>query len=219
MKRETAERIYNKMEKIEENSICAILLILLLIALPFWSIYDGIKYIRHKIKREVFDSKTKKWRTKEEIEKDILIEKMENREIPLVVENHITPHKDDSFYFFKKRKWIIPSDKLVYVECEYNQKIHQFFDNNAEWLESWQRWHGFEIIEANYDDIKEGMFFPEDFSVFKHGFLWPSSSSSWYKEIYGNIHYYYEIDPDSIIPIKKQMELFMRKIYEEIDWT
>ena len=45
--------------------------------------------------------------------------------------------------------------------------------------------------------------------------------SSWDKEsdLFGNIHYYYEIDPDSDIPIKEQMELFMRQIYDVVDWA
>ena len=91
----------------------------------------------------------------------------------------------------------------------------------SEWLETWQKWHGWDIIDVDYEDLKEGMFYPQDFHVFRHGFLWHSNFSSFDKEsdLLGSIHYYYDIDPDSDIPIKEQMEQFMRKIYENVDWA
>ena len=148
-------------------------------------------------------------------------EKLKNREIPLTVENHVTPNKNDKFFFYEKRKLKIPYDKLVYVETDYCEKLHHFFSDNAEWLETWQKWHGWDIAEYSYEDIKEGMLYPQDFAVFKHGFLWHSPMSSWDKEsdLFGNIHYYYEIDPDSDTPIKEQMELLMRQIYDVVDWA
>ena len=170
-----------------------------------------------KLKGKVYDSASKEWITKEEQ----LKEKQKNREIPLTVENHVTPNKNDRFFFFEKRKLSIPYDKLVYVETEYNEKLHNFFSDNAEWLETWQKWHGWDFAEYSYEEIKEGMFYPQDFAVFKHGFLWHSPMSSWDTEsdLFGNIHYYYEIDPDSDTPIKQQMELFMRQIYDVVDWA
>ena len=52
-----------------------------------------------------------------------------------------------------------------------------------------------------------------------HGFLWraPFSTSDRESGIFGNSHYYHEIDPDSSTPIKEQMELFIRNVYEKID--
>lgn len=218
MKYETAERIYKTMQKVEEYNFYILIAIPFFVIYPFWALYEGYKYLVHKSRGDVRDPDSGEWTTKEKIEQNKLKVKMKNREIPLAVRNHIHPRKDDCFYFFEKRNLKIPTDKLVYVESEYNDTMHRFFNENTEWIDRWQRWYGFDIVDADYEDIKEGMFFPEDFAVFKHGFLWHSPISSRDREadIFGNIHYY-EIDPDSDISIKEQMDLFMRKIYDTID--
>ena len=192
MKQEALKRLDNILELIDKGNMYVIAGIATAVAIPFLLINEAWKYLARKLKGKVYDSASKEWITKEEQ----LKEKQKNREIPLTVENHVTPNKNDRFFFFEKRKLSIPYDKLVYVETEYNEKLHNFFSDNAEWLE-------------------------QDFAVFKHGFLWHSPMSSWDTEsdLFGNIHYYYEIDPDSDTPIKQQMELFMRQIYDVVDWA
>lgn len=216
MKQETLIRLEQIIKKIDDGNIFVIIAIVTIVIYPFLAIYEVGKYVVRKVTGMVYDSKSQEWISKEEM----LKEKIKNREIALKVKSHVTPNKNDRFYFFEKRELVIPYDKIVYVETTYNVKIHRFFVENAEWLDTWQKWHGWDIASYNYEDIKEGMFYPEDFAVFKHGFLWHSPMSSWDKEsdIFGNIHYYYEIDPDSSTSIKEQMELFMRKIYDSIDW-
>lgn len=205
MKQEALIRLDNILEYIDKGNMYVIAGIATIIAIPFLVINEAWKYIVRIIKGE----------------NDKLKEKLKNREIPLTVENHVTPNKNDKFFFYEKRKLKIPYDKLVYVETDYCEKLHHFFSDNAEWLETWQKWHGWDIAEYSYKDIKEGMLYPQDFAVFKHGFLWHSPMSSWDKEsdLFGNIHYYYEIDPDSDTPIKEQMELLMRQIYDVVDWA
>ena len=217
MKQEALKRLDNILELIDKGNMYVIAGIATAVAIPFLLINEAWKYLARKLKGKVYDSASKEWITKEEQ----LKEKQKNREIPLTDENHVTPNKNDRFFFFEKRKLSIPYDKLVYVETEYNEKLHNFFSDNAEWLETWQKWHGWDFAEYSYEDIKEGMFYPQDFAVFKHGFLWHSPMSSWDTEsdLFGNIHYYYEIDPDSDTPIKQQMELFMRQIYDVVDWA
>ena len=217
MKQEALKRLDNILDLIDKGNMYVIAGIATAVAIPFLLINEAWKYLARKLKGKVYDSASKEWITKEEQ----LKEKQKNREIPLTVENHVTPNKNDRFFFFEKRKLSIPYDKLVYVETEYNEKLHNFFSDNAEWLETWQKWHGWDFAEYSYEDIKEGMFYPQDFAVFKHGFLWHSPMSSWDTEsdLFGNIHYYYEIDPDSDTPIKQQMELFMRQIYDVVDWA
>ena len=220
MKQESLIRLDKILNKVDDGNVFVVTAIVTIIIYPFIAIYQIWKYVVRKVKGKVYDPKSQEWITKEEQDKKILKEKLTNREIPLKVENHIMPNKDDRFYFFEKRKLTIPYDKLAYVETTYNEKLHRFFEDNAEWLDSWQKWHGLDIASYSYEDIKEGMLYPQDFAVFKHGFLWHSPMSSWDKDsdIFGSIHYYFEINPDSDIPIKDQMELFMRKIYENIDW-
>ena len=205
MKQEALIRLDNILEYIDKGNMYVIAGIATIIAIPFLVINEVWKYIVRIIKGK----------------NDKLKEKLKNREIPLTVENHVTPNKNDKFFFYEKRKLKIPYDKLVYVETDYCEKLHHFFSDNAEWLETWQKWHGWDIAEYSYEDIKEGMLYPQDFAVFKHGFLWHSPMSSWDKEsdLFGNIHYYYEIDPDSDTPIKEQMELLMRQIYDVVDWA
>lgn len=205
MKQEALIRLDNILELIDKGNMYVIAGIATIIAIPFLVINEAWKYIARTIKGK----------------NDKLKEKLKNREIPLTIKNHATPNKNDKFFFFEKRKLTIPYDKLVYVETDYCEKLHHFFSDNAEWLETWQKWHGWDIAEYSYEDIKEGMLYPQDFAVFKHGFLWHSPMSSWDKEsdLFGNIHYYYEIDPDSDTPIKEQMELFMRQIYDVVDWA
>ena len=221
MKQEALKRLDNILELIDKGNMYVIAGIATVIAIPFLMLNEAWKCLVKILKGKVYDSASKAWITKKERENNILKEKQKNREIPLTVKNHVTPNKNDRFFFYEKRKLTIPYDKLVYVETDYCEKLHHFFSDNAEWLETWQKWHGWDIAEYSYEDIKEGMLYPQDFAVFKHGFLWHSPMSSWDKEsdLFGNIHYYYEIDPDSDIPIKEQMELFMRQIYDVVDWA
>lgn len=215
----TLTKIAKTLDIIEKWHIYILAVIGTIIIFPFYYIITEVKELYHKIKGMVFDTDSKEWITKEKQEKNILKKKIENREIPLIAENHVPTDKNDRFMFFEKRKLKIPYDQLVYVESEYNEEMRRFFAENTEWLETWQRWHGWDIAEYDAEDIKEGMLYPQDYSVFKHGFLWRSSFSSWDNEsdIFGNIHYYYEIDTNSEIAIKDQMESVMRKIYASID--
>lgn len=184
------------------------------------AILEGYKYVDRKIKGLVYDPIAKGWITKEKQEKNKKAKKIDNREIPLIVENHTPTDKNGRFLFFKKRKLHIPGDQLVYVESEYNEEIHRFFTENAEWLELFQKRHGWDIVEYAEEDIKEGMLYPQDFVVFKHGFLWRSNYITLDEEssVFGKTHLYFELHPNSDASIKDQMESMMRKIYEEIDW-
>lgn len=212
----TLNTILKAMDAIEKAELYLFCLILTIILTPFAAIYTGIRYIYRRLRGKVYDSDAKKWKTKKEIEQERLEKRIRNREVPLAVKKHKTPKEGDRFMFFEKRKLVIPYDQLVYVETEYNEAMHSFLSTEKEWLDTFQKWHGFDIVDYNYEDIREGMFYPQDFSVFKHGFLWRSNENSWDKEshIYGDIHYYYEIDPDSDIPIKDQMKSMMSKIYQ-----
>lgn len=212
-------KIDNAIELIFQCHVYVIVGICVLIASPFILLYKGAKHVNRKVKGLVYDSVSKEWITKEQMEAKILRKKIEAREMPLDVEHHVTVDKNDKFLFFSKRKLIVPYYQLVYVEAEYDECIHAFFTENAGWLETWQRWHGFDIVEYDAEDIKEGMLYPQDYAVFKHGFLWRSPVSSWDKdsEVYGNIHHYFEIDTNSEMPIKEQMERMMSKIYDVIE--
>lgn len=218
MKIETLKRIYKVIKAIDDALLYLICAIVIFTGLPFAAIYKGIRFIYRRLRGKLYDSNTDTWKTKEEIEKEEREKRILNREIPLVVKKHKTPKDGDRIMFFEKRKLKIPYDQIVYVETEYNEKMHSFMSTEKEWLNTFQKWYGFDIVHYNYEDIKEGMFYPQDFSVFRHGFLWCSNQSSGDIEtkISGNIHYYFDIDMDSDIPIKTQMKSMMSKIYNEL---
>lgn len=216
----TLRRIDNVLEVINKGNVYLLTVVCFVIGLPFFLMSEGVKYIYHRAKGMIYvPNSFESWITKEEYEHRLYMRRMENREIPLPVENHVLTDKNDRFMFFRKRKLKIPHNQLVYVETDYNEEMHRFFDENAEWLEAWQRWHGWEIAYYDAEDIKEGMFYPQDYAVFKHGFLRNPGYSSGDREskAFGDIHYYYEIDADSDVSIKDQMEDLTRKIYASMN--
>lgn len=217
---QTLEKVDEMLEVVEKWNSYAIALVLTVIAVPFILLHEAWKYIVRKVRRMVYDETSKEWVTRAEYEKKIIRKRIENRELPLVMENHVSPDSTGCFLFFKKKKLTIPYDQLVYVETEYNEKLHCFFDENVEWLETWQRWFGWDIVEYDYEDIKEGMLYPVDFDVFKHGFLWHSPFSGIDQEsgLNEETYYYYEINPDSEVSVEEQMEMMMSKVYKHIDF-
>lgn len=132
---------------------------------------------------------------------------------------HVIPDKKGKFLFEEDRKLVMEYNELVYVETTYNEWMHRFLDNNAKWLDKWQKWHGCEIKIHSSEEIKEGMMYEEDFAVFEHGFLWRSPSHTYdnVSERCGYIYMYYEMTYGTDAEIKEQMELMMSKIYNEID--
>ncbi len=187
-----------------------------LIALPFFLIYEFGGEVYWRMKGYVRDKDTNRWISKMELAHKETNRRICNRELPLVTENHVVPKKDDPVIVFEKRKLVFPYNRLVYVETERCEKIRRFMEDDAEWLENWQQWYGYDIAEYDSELIKEGMFYPQDFAVFRHGFLCYSGRLNEDKEsgLWGCMYQYYEIDPDSKIPIREQMERMIREIYK-----
>lgn len=187
-----------------------------LIALPFLLVYEAGSEVYWRMKGYVRDKDTNRWISKMELARKETNRRIKDRELPLVTKNHVAPKKDDPIIVFEKRKLVFPYSQLVYVETKRCEKIRRFMEDDAEWLDNWQQWYGYDIAEYDAEDIKEGMLYPQDFALFRHGFLCYSGRLNEDKEsgIWGCVYRYYEIDPESKIPIREQMERMIREIYK-----
>ena len=184
-----------------------------------WCREDGLYLFRKHILRKDIRSK----KEEEEINK-----KLRTREIEMASLPH-SPEKAKTYdprigvpeyFFYDERKFIIPISSVVYVENVYNERMHQFFDDNKDKLDEWTAWHGWNIEFIDKYVIKEDMFFPQDYDTeFKHGFLWNTGTETWDPEykVFGATHCYFEINPTSDEGILAQMNAMMSKIYLTFD--
>lgn len=220
MKNETLYRLDRILMKVDEKQLDALTFCIAavgtLIALPFVIIYEGCCQVYRRTKGLVRDKDTKDWISKEELARKERNRRIDERELPLVTDNHVAPKADDPILVFQKRKLVFPYHYLVYVETSPSEKIRRFMEEDAEWLDNWQRWYGYDIVEYDAEDIKEGMLYPQDFAMFRHGFLCYSGRLNEDKEsgILGCVYSYYEMDPDSEVPLREQMEKMIREIYK-----
>ena len=223
MKNETLYRLDQILSDVDEKQRDALVFCIAAvgtaIALPFILIYEGGCEVYWRMKGYVRDKDTNNWVTKEQQARKDINRRICNRELPLVTENHVARKKNDPVFVFEKRKLVFPYNQLVYVETKRCEKIRKFMDDDAEWLDNWQQWYGYDIAEYDAEDIKEGMFYPQDFAVFRHGFLCYSGRLNEDKEsgLCGCMYRYYEIDPDSKIPLREQMERMIREVYKVYD--
>lgn len=221
MKNETLYKLDQILSDVDEKQLDAlafcIAVVGTLIALPFLLIYEFGSDVYWRMKGYVRDKDTNRWISKTELARKETNRRIRNRELPLVTENHVARKNTDPVFVFEQRKLVFPYSQLVYVETKRCEKIRRFMEDDAEWLDNWQQWYGYDIAEYDAEDIKEGMFYPQDFAVFRHGFLCYSGRLMEDKEsgLWGCVYRYYEIDPDSKIPIREQMERMIREIYKE----
>ena len=213
----------DKRESMSDNpfSVGNVLMVLLLSAgAVLWLIYEiityGIKWVLVTLGFFDFDEDdnlVSKKKNREKREREELQRKVKSGEISLENYPHVTPPVERGFLFKEEDKF--PYDKLILVEAEPCPALHRFMEDNAEWLRKWCEWYGFDIITVNPDEIRRKMLFPQDFHVFRHGLLWYSASSSGEHEygLSGDIHYYFDLDPDSEVPLQDQFDDLIEKVY------
>ena len=151
----------------------------------------------------------------------ILDRKMEFTDHPGLYEKVINESaKLDYFHFFRKRSFSYPFNTLLYVENEYNEPMHRFFEQGT-LFEEWKAWHGWNVLFLDKETVKKDMFLPEKYDEhFNHGFLWYShaSNSIVSSSLSGDIFYYHEISPTTDDDIIHQMHAMMSNIYKEFEW-
>lgn len=130
--------------------------------------------------------------------------------------------RDNNLYpFHRERKFKLGLMEIAYVENTYSKRMHRFFEEQAEWIKDFEYWHGFKIVFIDYDEMKDGMFFPQDFDDYmNHGFLcnkYISSADPEYAFICDD-HMYVDINLTTDEDIKRQMHLFMSQVYNTFQW-
>lgn len=131
---------------------------------------------------------------------------------------HITPEANDRFLFRRGNDNEDRQDIFVYVETEYDETIHRFFENEKEWITDLQRWYGIDIVREDGEEIKKKMVYPQDFTTFRHGFLWNTRSVSCRDDVVENAvdYLYFDINPESEVSIKEQIRMAMGKVYDKL---
>lgn len=131
---------------------------------------------------------------------------------------HATPARTGRFLFRKDRDLKVPRDKIAYVAACPDDRIDRFLRDNAPWLRQWQEWNGIDIIHADAGLLREGMVFPQDFPVFRHGFVWQLDASAGdgiNEGTVGNLAFYFDLDPEAPSAMKAQMDRMADAIHEK----
>lgn len=224
MKYKTLCRLEKITDKLEVNMLVVAAIPFLILYSPFY-LFSQLREKYEKKKEESFlndwngnveDIKKLSFSTKDEL---VEMGKINIAELP---HDHMNYRRDSALFpFHQKNKLNLDFQEIAYVENKPCERMHQFFEEQAEWIKDFEHWHGFRIVFINSDDIKEGLLFPQDFDNYmNHGFLWNEHTSSGDPE-YGfdcKNHIFVDIELTTDEDIKKQMHLFMSKVYESFQW-
>lgn len=146
------------------------------------------------------------------------LSKKKVEEVQPEIKSHVTPKPNYGRFLFKEDREVkIPIDKIVYVETSPDEAISTFLEEDKDWIRFWQEWYGIDIINVDYDTIKQSMVYPQDFRSFKHGFVWQTgdwSSDEINNDKHGDIGRYFELDPKIDKSLRDQMKDFAYLIYK-----
>lgn len=171
---------------------------------------------------EIMDSlkaKRKEERKEELTEKEILKARIESGEVCMADLPHTRIEGDNVFAFhfedYCGEKYKVGS--FVYVETEYNEPIHRFFEEQKEEIDKWERKYGCKILFLNQDDFFKNMCFPQERSMLKHGLLYNGGVSTSDREYSVDIHpwAYVELDPNNAIPLQGQLSLIAQYLCKD----
>lgn len=198
---------------------CIAVLPVYIFGLLIFLVYKAIRTILGKDKKKSGPHKINNCnRSKEEIYKDNeWQQKIEHRELTTEGLEHTVPKPDEPFFFYDKRCFNLPHGTIAYVETIPDEKLHKFFGTEKSWLDKFTDKWGLKIVNVNIDDVRKDMFFPQDADVFRHGILWNTEYSTNEEEygLIGSVHFYYDIDTNSEVPIKEQLKSIAHKIYDD----
>lgn len=155
--------------------------------------------------------------TRDEINSLVERGKIRISNLPHNRKNYNLLHKKHLYPFHSERKLHLGSTTIAYVENRYSERMHQFFTEQVEWIADFEQWHGVHIVFVNNEELKEGMFFPQDLAnCMNHGFLWHQDARTTEPEydFSCDCHYYVDINSLSDDEIKQQMHVFMSKVHE-----
>lgn len=218
-KNKTISTILNVIDGILTYAICIVVLPIYIVGLIIFLIYKAFRTILGKDKKKFVPHKINNInRSKEEIYKDNeWQQKIEHRQLSTEGLEHTVPKPDEPFFFYDKRDFNLPHGTIAYVGTKPNEKLHNFFRTEKSWLDKFTDKWGLNIVSVNIDDVRKDMFFPQDADVFRHGILWNTEYSTNEEEygLIGSVHFYYDIDTNSEVPIKEQLKSIAHKIYDD----
>lgn len=87
------------------------------------------------------------------------LSKKKVEEVQPEIKSHVTPKPNYGRFLFKEDREVkIPIDKIVYVETSPDEAISTFLEEDKDWIRFWQEWYGIDIINVDYDTIKQSRF-------------------------------------------------------------
>lgn len=195
-------------------------------------VFEKLKYINDDVVENLFclpyalicviiDSvkSERKVQKKEPTEKEILKARIESGEVCMADLPHTRIEGDNVFAFhfedFRGEKY--KRGSFVYVETEYNEPIHRFFNEQKEEVDKWEKKYGCRILFLNQDEFFKNMCYPQERSMLKHGLLYNGGLSTGDMEYSVHIHpwSYIELDPDNAIPIQGQLSLIAQYLCKD----
>lgn len=190
MRQSTIKQINNITDNLMNGNFMVLLVLGSIVACPFLCIYEILKWI-YRCFRKRCPSK------------------------PI---EHITPEANDRFLFRKTNDSDERQDIFIYVETEYDETIHRFFEDEKEWITDLQQWYGIDIIKEDGEEIKKKMVYPQDFTVFRHGFLWSTRMVACRDDVVENAvdYLYFDINPESEASMKEQIRMAMGRVYDKL---
>lgn len=170
---------------------------------------------------EIIDSikSERKAREEEPSEKEILKARIERGEVCMADLPHTRIDGDNVFAFhfedYNGEKY--NRGLFVYVETEYNEPIHRFFNEQKDEVEKWENKYGCKVLFVDQDDFFKNMCFPQERCLLKHGLLYNGGVSTCDREYSVHIHpwSYIELDPNNVIPIQGQLSLIAQYLCKD----
>lgn len=170
---------------------------------------------------EIIDSikSERKAREEEPSEKEILKARIERGEVCMADLPHTRIDGDNVFAFhfedYNGEKY--NRGLFVYVETEYNEPIHRFFNEQKDEVEKWENKYGCKVLFVDQDDFFKNMCFPQERCFLKHGLLYNGGVSTCDREYSVHIHpwSYIELDPNNVIPIQGQLSLIAQYLCKD----
>lgn len=222
MKYETVCRLHKVTDKIEEVLVVIAGIVAGVFYLPVYlsmRLYEWLheKRIDYLINKYAIFPDDTETLTRDEVKALIEQGKIRISNLPHSHKKYNQRYNKNVYPFHSERNLILGRTTIAYVENRYCDRMHKFFEEQAEWIKEFEQWHGVHIAFVDNEELKEGMFFPQDLDdCMNHGFLWNQDvrNSEPEYDLSCIIHHYIEIDPSSDENIKKQMHVFMSKVHD-----
>lgn len=167
----------------------------------------------------IADAIKKKFEKPELAQEETLAALIERGEVNMADLPHSRSEGDNMFAFHYDepdgREEKCAKGTFIYVESEYNEAIHQFFDEEKKVVEEWKEKYGCKILFAEQDEFLQNMCYPQERSLLKHGLLYNGGKLMCDREYSVPIRpwFYTELEPDNALSLQEQLSLIAQYMY------